>query len=185
MMTDTRILFVFMPLGVLLAALVGSGLVLRANRAWLGYLVGLGVIALPTGFLVWSAIQACVNCGNVGLCCEWTGVGVVMFTGLGLVISAIFSALYSVLTVFYKKKLTASRRAFFKALGVLLGTVGLVTGLVYGLWLLGVYAYVASLPLPLVDLVRMVVGTFPNFFAITTGVVLGLLLGSVIIAQRR
>ena len=66
----------------ILIALLPAQFFLRYHRVSWSILSGLGVVALFVLVMEYNLFESCRTCGSA-LCCEWTGIGVVFYLGLG------------------------------------------------------------------------------------------------------
>ena len=70
--------------------------VLKAfNNRKIAISIGFLLIAVISGYAVWVVIDACNTCQQTdlsGMCCEWSGVGIVVYIAM-----AIFAAIFFVL----------------------------------------------------------------------------------------
>ena len=108
LLTNTLVRLMIDHATLVVISLVIAWLFVWRGRSLIGYLVGLIPILGNWIAAEWQMISDCMRC-DAPLCCEWTGIGVVVYTILALMATALYSALVLGM-VFLKKRLSSTPR---------------------------------------------------------------------------
>jgi hypothetical protein len=89
----------------IIAAVLFSRLFLQQGRTRIGILVGIGAVFLFWLVAEYATYQSCLSCNNSGLCCEWTGIGMLLYLGLAIIQAVVVTIINVGITRNYKHSL--------------------------------------------------------------------------------
>ena len=89
----------------IIAAVLLSQSFLQRGRIRTGILVGIGAVVLSWLVTEYATYQSCLSCNNPGLCCEWTGIGMLLYLGLAIIQAAVVTLINVGIARNYKRSL--------------------------------------------------------------------------------
>jgi hypothetical protein len=98
--------FAVIPTVTVVVSLLLAWLFVRKDKALIGYLCGLVPILGVWAAAEWMVVRACAACKGQGLCCEWTGIGVITYAFIAILAILVYSAL-SLGFAFLRKRIIA------------------------------------------------------------------------------
>lgn len=111
----TFLQFVFVSVGGITVALLTAWLFIRRDRAVMGILCGFIPIIALWIIAEWWVISGCMACGGRGLCCEWTGVGVLIYTLVAFIAGTAYLAAAIGVAILHKNLFSVSEAASAQA----------------------------------------------------------------------